>query len=147
MELFSLSNLHHQIHRIKQKRKKTGNSNQRTRRRDTKRRRQHKDISPLEINDYTSDMKEMGQIHHKDISPLQIKEMGQIQYSDKYFNDIYEYRYLISTIILPLFLSNFQLAPWVSLDFHRHVVLPPEVAKLLPKNRLLSEASSPIHYL
>ncbi|KAJ8619726.1 hypothetical protein MRB53_028255 [Persea americana] len=42
----------------------------------------------------------------------QIKEMGQIQYSDKYFDDIYEYR---------------------------HVVLPPEVAKLLPKNRLLSE--------
>ncbi|RWR94791.1 cyclin-dependent kinases regulatory subunit 1 [Cinnamomum micranthum f. kanehirae] len=39
--------------------------------------------------------------------------MGQIQYSDKYFDDIYEYR---------------------------HVVLPPEVAKLLPKNRLLSEA-------
>ncbi|CAI0382762.1 unnamed protein product, partial [Linum tenue] len=39
-------------------------------------------------------------------------EMGQIQYSEKYFNDTYEYR---------------------------HVVLPPEVAKLLPKNRLLSE--------
>ncbi|KAH7542110.1 cyclin-dependent kinases regulatory subunit 1 [Ziziphus jujuba] len=38
--------------------------------------------------------------------------MGQIQYSEKYFDDIYEYR---------------------------HVVLPPEVAKLLPKNRLLSE--------
>ncbi|GAB2234787.1 hypothetical protein Droror1_Dr00004052 [Drosera rotundifolia] len=41
--------------------------------------------------------------------------MGQIQYSDKYFDDTYEYR---------------------------HVVLPPEVAKLLPKNRLLSEASA-----
>ncbi|KAK9043140.1 hypothetical protein V6N11_071489 [Hibiscus sabdariffa] len=40
------------------------------------------------------------------------KEMGQIQYSEKYFDDTYEYR---------------------------HVVLPPEVAKLLPKNRLLSE--------
>ncbi|CAL8999722.1 unnamed protein product [Prunus brigantina] len=38
--------------------------------------------------------------------------MGQIQYSEKYFDDIYEYR---------------------------HVVLPQEVAKLLPKNRLLSE--------
>ncbi|XP_020393294.1 cyclin-dependent kinases regulatory subunit 1 [Zea mays] len=38
--------------------------------------------------------------------------MGQIKYSEKYFNDTYEYRYL---------------------------VLPPEVAKLLPKNRLLSE--------
>ncbi|KAG8386362.1 hypothetical protein BUALT_Bualt03G0141000 [Buddleja alternifolia] len=38
--------------------------------------------------------------------------MGQIQYSEKYFDDIYEYR---------------------------HVVLPAEVAKLLPKNRLLSE--------
>ncbi|GJP34670.1 hypothetical protein CLOM_g19083 [Closterium sp. NIES-68] len=39
--------------------------------------------------------------------------MPQIQYSEKYFDDIYEYR---------------------------HVVLPPDVAKLLPKNRLLSEA-------
>ncbi|KAJ9554718.1 hypothetical protein OSB04_009332 [Centaurea solstitialis] len=39
--------------------------------------------------------------------------MGQIQYSEKYFDDTYEYR---------------------------HVVLPPEVAKLLPKNRLLSES-------
>ncbi|KAE9445865.1 hypothetical protein C3L33_22248, partial [Rhododendron williamsianum] len=38
--------------------------------------------------------------------------MGQIQYSEKYFDDTFEYR---------------------------HVVLPPEVAKLLPKNRLLSE--------
>ncbi|CAI9785904.1 unnamed protein product [Fraxinus pennsylvanica] len=40
--------------------------------------------------------------------------MGQIQYSEKYFDDTYEYR---------------------------HVVLPPEVAKLLPKNRLLSETN------
>ncbi|KAI6669936.1 hypothetical protein NL676_004821 [Syzygium grande] len=39
-------------------------------------------------------------------------DMGQIQYSEKYFDDTYEYR---------------------------HVVLPPDVAKLLPKNRLLSE--------
>ncbi|CAN1832963.1 Cyclin-dependent kinases regulatory subunit 2, partial [Linum perenne] len=39
-------------------------------------------------------------------------QMGQIQYSEKYFDDTYEYR---------------------------HVVLTPEVAKLLPKNRLLSE--------
>ncbi|TYG67650.1 hypothetical protein ES288_D05G092300v1 [Gossypium darwinii] len=42
----------------------------------------------------------------------QNRKMGQIQYSEKYFDDTYEYR---------------------------HVVLPPEVAKLLPKNRLLSE--------
>nr|XP_018623952.1 cyclin-dependent kinases regulatory subunit isoform X2 [Nicotiana tomentosiformis] len=42
--------------------------------------------------------------------------MGQIQYSEKYFDDTYEYR---------------------------HVVLPPDVAKLLPKNRLLSEVSDP----
>uniref|UniRef100_A0A7N0US75 Cyclin-dependent kinases regulatory subunit n=2 Tax=Kalanchoe fedtschenkoi TaxID=63787 RepID=A0A7N0US75_KALFE len=40
------------------------------------------------------------------------QEMGQIQYSEKYFDDTMEYR---------------------------HVILPPEVAKLLPKNRLLSE--------
>ncbi|GJT05506.1 cyclin-dependent kinases regulatory subunit 1 [Tanacetum coccineum] len=39
--------------------------------------------------------------------------MGQIQYSEKYFDDTFEYR---------------------------HVVLPPEVAKMLPKNRLLAEA-------
>ncbi|KAL8504798.1 hypothetical protein ACS0TY_016112 [Phlomoides rotata] len=41
--------------------------------------------------------------------------MGQIQYSEKYFDDTYEYR---------------------------HVVLPSEVSKLLPKNRLLSEGNS-----
>nr|GEY83724.1 cyclin-dependent kinases regulatory subunit 1 [Tanacetum cinerariifolium] len=39
--------------------------------------------------------------------------MGQIQYSEKYFDDTFEYR---------------------------HVVLPSDVAKLLPKNRLLSES-------
>eukprot|EP00267_Zea_mays_P053839 XP_020407029.1 uncharacterized protein LOC100282062 isoform X1 [Zea mays] len=38
--------------------------------------------------------------------------MEQIQYSEKYYDDTYEYR---------------------------HVVLPPEVAKLLPRNILLSE--------
>ncbi|CAK9861623.1 unnamed protein product [Sphagnum jensenii] len=38
--------------------------------------------------------------------------MPQIQYSEKYFDDVHEYR---------------------------HVVLPPDIAKLLPKNRLLSE--------
>ncbi|ESW04356.1 hypothetical protein PHAVU_011G088400 [Phaseolus vulgaris] len=38
--------------------------------------------------------------------------MEEISYSDKYFDDAYEYR---------------------------HVILPPEIAKLLPKNRLLSE--------
>ncbi|ONL93613.1 cyclin-dependent kinases regulatory subunit 1 isoform X1 [Zea mays] len=39
-------------------------------------------------------------------------DMEQIQYSEKYYDDTYEYR---------------------------HVVLPPEVAKLLPRNILLSE--------
>ncbi|KAM0879312.1 hypothetical protein ACQ4PT_034301 [Festuca glaucescens] len=43
---------------------------------------------------------------------LVVVDMGQIQYSEKYFDDTFEYR---------------------------HVVLPPEVAKLLPKNRLLAE--------
>ncbi|KAL0774420.1 hypothetical protein Bca101_039571 [Brassica carinata] len=42
-----------------------------------------------------------------------IKRMARIEYSDKYFDDTYEYR---------------------------HVVLPPEVAKLLPKNRILAES-------
>ncbi len=37
----------------------------------------------------------------------------QIQYSEKYYDDTYEYR---------------------------HVILPPDIAKLLPKNKLLSEA-------
>ncbi|KAK8695695.1 hypothetical protein V6N13_000846 [Hibiscus sabdariffa] len=50
--------------------------------------------------------------HSASSENLTEKKMGQIQYSDKYFDDTYEYR---------------------------HVVLPPEVAKLLPKNRLLSE--------
>eukprot|EP01018_Ginkgo_biloba_P034537 Gb_39695 [translate_table: standard] len=43
--------------------------------------------------------------------------MPQIQYSEKYFDDTYEYR---------------------------HVVLPPDVARVLPKNRLLSELNPPI---
>lgn len=37
---------------------------------------------------------------------------NNIQYSEKYYDDIYEYR---------------------------HVVLPPEIAQMLPKGRLLSE--------
>lgn len=37
---------------------------------------------------------------------------NNIQYSEKYYDDVYEYR---------------------------HVVLPPEIAQHLPKNRLLSE--------
>jgi cyclin-dependent kinase regulatory subunit CKS1 len=37
----------------------------------------------------------------------------QIQYSEKYYDDTYEYR---------------------------HVILPPDIARLLPKNKLLSEA-------
>ncbi|KAL3620129.1 Cyclin-dependent kinases regulatory subunit 2 [Castilleja foliolosa] len=45
--------------------------------------------------------------------------MGQIQYSEKYFDDIYEYR---------------------------HVVLPTDVAKQLPKNRLLSEIMSGVEW-
>ncbi|KAG8379101.1 hypothetical protein BUALT_Bualt07G0053100 [Buddleja alternifolia] len=49
----------------------------------------------------------------------ELSKMGQIQYSEKYFDDIYEYR---------------------------HVVLPAEVAKMLPKNRLLSEVSYPYMY-
>ncbi|OIW08531.1 hypothetical protein TanjilG_03207 [Lupinus angustifolius] len=52
--------------------------------------------------------KKLGQ----DESETLVVKMGQIQYSEKYFDDTYEYR---------------------------HVVLPPDVAKLLPKNRLLSE--------
>mmetsp|Transcript_41601 Transcript_41601/g.69503 ORF Transcript_41601/g.69503 Transcript_41601/m.69503 type:complete len:91 (-) Transcript_41601:336-608(-) len=39
--------------------------------------------------------------------------MPQIQYSEKYYDDVFEYR---------------------------HVVLPTDIAKMLPKNRLLSEA-------
>ncbi|KAM3399014.1 cyclin-dependent kinases regulatory subunit 1 [Capsicum galapagoense] len=54
--------------------------------------------------------------------------MGQIQYSEKYFDDTYEY----SVLENDLYLSEFVLVFW-------HVVLPPDVAKLLPKNRLLSE--------
>lgn len=69
--------------------------------------------------------------------------MGQIQYSEKYFDDTYEYRYthcsnslIFFVINLVLFLNRFFLL------LFRHVVLPPEVAKLLPKNRLLSEVSN-----
>lgn len=45
--------------------------------------------------------------------PRRQLNMPQIQYSEKYYDDVYEYR---------------------------HVVLPPDIAKLLPKGRLLSEA-------
>ncbi|KAH1225336.1 Cyclin-dependent kinases regulatory subunit 2 [Glycine max] len=54
--------------------------------------------------------------------------MGQIQYSEKYFDDTYEYRYTHDSISFVFSAINLG-----------HVVLPPEVAKLLPKNRLLSE--------
>ncbi|URD85714.1 Mitochondrial inner membrane protease subunit [Musa troglodytarum] len=57
-------------------------------------------------------------------------EMGQIQYSEKYFDDTYEYRCRSILAISPPDRCFFEC---------RHVVLPPEVAKLLPKNRLLSE--------
>lgn len=46
--------------------------------------------------------------HTEKVMPAQ-----QIQYSEKYYDDTYEYR---------------------------HVILPPDIAKLLPKNKLLSEA-------
>ncbi|GLJ49813.1 hypothetical protein SUGI_1058130 [Cryptomeria japonica] len=45
-------------------------------------------------------------------SGLYFVNMPDIRYSEKYFDDTYEYR---------------------------HVILPPEIAKLLPKNRLLAE--------
>lgn len=76
-------------------------------------------------------------------------EMGQIQYSEKYADDAYEYR---SVNFGFWFFVEFDVEAigcvdlWCALDFfffcQRHVVLPPEVAKLLPKNRLLSEVIS-----
>lgn len=79
--------------------------------------------------------------------------MGQIQYSEKYLDDIYEYRYCILTLTFKLFLFLAVLEDYLSvfdslssmvneIDWYRHVVLPPDVAKLLPKNRLLSEVSN-----
>ena len=82
--------------------------------------------------------------------------MGQIQYSEKYFDDIYEYRSVTS---LPRLIYDYGLFFFFFLccDFlhrhglifmvfvdgcFRHVVLTPDVAKLLPKNRLLSEVSN-----
>ncbi|RRT68457.1 hypothetical protein B296_00021906 [Ensete ventricosum] len=79
--------------------------------------------------------------------------MGQIQYSEKYFDDTYEYRYssrsLETQFLRKLLQFSFRCLSILAISppdrsfFEcRHVVLPPEVAKLLPKNRLLSEVSN-----
>lgn len=79
--------------------------------------------------------------------------MGQIQYSEKYFDDTYEYRYLPFQFLSLFFIFHGFFIFWFPLGYemrwnlvpdcwYRHVVLPPEVAKLLPKNRLLSEVSN-----
>lgn len=80
--------------------------------------------------------------------------MGQIQYSEKYFDDTYEYRFLllISFVSWISIFSDKSIFDWAIVCFRflirlcRHVVLPPEVAKLLPKNRLLSEVSSQLRF-
>ncbi|KAF8403159.1 hypothetical protein HHK36_011256 [Tetracentron sinense] len=75
--------------------------------------------------------------------------MSQIQYSEKYFDDTYEYRYRNSQTSSAFDFQNpllnirsryrFKFGKSHLLHLYRHVVLPLEVAKLLPKNRLLSE--------
>ena len=65
--------------------------------------------------------------------------MGQIQYSDKYFDDTFEYRYVYSFNFVSKISTRALICCCVRT--YRHVVLPPDTAKLLPKNRLLSEVS------
>jgi cyclin-dependent kinase regulatory subunit CKS1 len=61
-----------------------------------------------------------------------------IQYSEKYYDDIYEYR-CVNTF------GKHQLQREAAKKHIncRHVVLPPEIAAHLPKNRLLDEVKLP----
>ena len=54
-----------------------------------------------------------------------------ICYSEKYFDDVYEYRYTTSTAYK---LTN------NSGTSHRHVILPKEIASNVPHGRLMNEA-------
>lgn len=75
--------------------------------------------------------------------------MPQIQYSEKYYDDIYEYRCAIDVAsttnrrIECAHAARWTFASRLTQRTHRnarrHVVLPPDIAKLLPKGRLLSE--------
>ena len=56
----------------------------------------------------------------------------QIYYSEKYYDDVFEYRYYI-LLYEGTFGESFN-------NLHsRHVMLPKEIAKMVPRNRLMTE--------
>lgn len=67
---------------------------------------------------------------------------NNIQYSEKYYDDVYEYRWGAAPVPAadwPLLRIQHMLKLIVFVLSCRHVVLPPEIAQHLPKNRLLAE--------
>lgn len=91
--------------------------------------------------------------------------MPSIQYSEKYYDDVYEYRRVVACRCLAAGAAGAVPCAVVMLSFPcclcalspyaaeapsraavlllplvcRHVVLPPDIAKMLPKQRLLTE--------
>jgi cyclin-dependent kinase regulatory subunit CKS1 len=64
---------------------------------------------------------------------------NNIQYSDKYYDDLYEYRCVSNKFQKArAFCAFFPLTSFLS--SFSHVILPPEIAKVLPKGKLMSEA-------
>lgn len=75
----------------------------------------------------------------------------QIKYSEKYYDKIYEYRYVCLLRCVRLFFykslmlfllaaqQNINLPDFVYISFYRHVILPIEMAKNVPKTHLMTE--------
>ncbi|KAF8395307.1 hypothetical protein HHK36_019250 [Tetracentron sinense] len=79
-------------------------------------------------------------------SPLQDSSQGQRDgRPDSVFREVLRRHFRIQVLEIPnlrnalLTLALKEVEYLISFYLYRHVVLPPEVAKLLPKNRLLSE--------
>jgi Cyclin-dependent kinase regulatory subunit len=84
-----------------------------------------------------------------------IMSSSRIEYSEKYADDNYEYRY---DIIPPMFLRkaritipcrvplNSSLTRSLVLALRSHVILPKDLAKTLPKSRLLTETEVRMHW-
>jgi hypothetical protein len=68
---------------------------------------------------------------------------NNIQYSEKYYDDVYEYRCVADGAVRRrrggCGRPCSQIPPWLCPLACRHVVLPPEIAQHLPKNHLLAE--------
>ncbi len=60
---------------------------------------------------------------------------ADIQYSEKYFDDFYEYRWVFWAFILRLDSGGF----FANSMAFRHVIIPQTLAKLVPKTHLMTE--------